>query len=866
MALTVGELNALLTVDDRAVNPGLRRAEDALRSSGQRMADDADQAGRAAGQALGEGLRRDAAGQLIAAQGRFIAAGRQVGQAAGDAVGDGIRQGTDEGAADAATAAEGRLDRLKTAAMGIGLAAGAALMVGMGQALDQSQITARLGAQLGATPAEAQRYGKIAGQMYGQAITADFQSAADAIRQVMANKLVPADATNAQIQSIATNVADLANTFEIDLGLAATAAGGMIKNGMAKDGRQAMDILAAGMKGTGTAGEDLVETFSEYSPVFKAAGVSGATAMGLIKQALAGGWVKDTDKLADAIKEFSLRAVTDTEGVQESFKALGLNSKQMAADIAAGGTRGEKALDKVLDKLRGMPATAERAMIVQELFGGPGEDLGAALFTLDVDKASKAMAGAAGSADELGDGLRDSPAQAVAEFRQGLHQAFINVLGGQVIPAIARFIGWMRRNEGTVKAVGAILLGVLVPALVMMGVTATVAAGRVVVGWTISGAAALRSAAVQVAAAARTVAGWLAQGAAAAAQGARVAAAWVMTGARAAGGAALQLAAGARVVAGWVLMGVQSLLQAGRMAAAWLIAMGPVGWVIAAVVGLVALIIANWDTVKRWTAAAWDWIWQKVQGAIGLMMAGIERLGRIPGMIAGWFGQAKAWAIQKMAELVVWAQGLPGRVIGAISSLGSRLWSTVSSAFERFKRGAILKAAQAVVWLRGLPGRISGALGNLGSLLVSKGRDVVRGLWSGIQSMGGWLRDTLTGWARNLIPGPIAKALGIASPSKVMARQVGRWIPAGIIDGIQSGQGVLDSTMAGLVTPPHIGAASGTAGGVGVTGGGRAGRQTQVIVIRGDGSARADFILGELAHAVSKRGGNVQLAVTGRRG
>lgn len=57
----------------------------------------------------------------------------------------------------------------------------------------------------------------------------------------------------------------------------------------------------------------------------------------------------------------------------------------------------------------------------------------------------------------------------------------------------------------------------------------------------------------------------------------------------------------AKTVAAWVLMGFQSMIQAVRMAAAWVIAMGPVGWVIALVVGLVAIIIANWDQISSFT-------------------------------------------------------------------------------------------------------------------------------------------------------------------------------------------------------------------------------------------------------------------------
>ncbi|MGW1267528.1 hypothetical protein ACWD5A_02525, partial [Streptomyces sp. NPDC002491] len=72
MALTVGELNGFITIDDRAVNPGLRRAEQAMRQAGQRMGDDADQAGQRAGQQLGQGLVRGADGQWRNMRGELV--------------------------------------------------------------------------------------------------------------------------------------------------------------------------------------------------------------------------------------------------------------------------------------------------------------------------------------------------------------------------------------------------------------------------------------------------------------------------------------------------------------------------------------------------------------------------------------------------------------------------------------------------------------------------------------------------------------------------------------------------------------------------------------------------------------------------
>ncbi|MGW4239256.1 hypothetical protein ACWEJP_20955 [Streptomyces sp. NPDC004749] len=138
--------------------------------------------------------------------------------------------------------------------------------------------------------------------------------------------------------------------------------------------------------------------------------------------------------------------------------------------------------------------------------------------------------------------------------------------------------------------------------------------------------------------------------------------------------------------------------------------------------------------------------------------------------------------------------------------------------WDRIKAGITSRAIGLVAYIGGLPGRIRSALGSVGSLLYSKGIDIVRGLWNGIKSMGGWLRGQLISFARSSIPGPVAKALGISSPSKVMAQSVGRWIPAGIVQGIQAGTPALDRTMAGLVSPPDGGIAGGGGGAFGSSG------------------------------------------------
>jgi len=746
VALTVGELNAILSVDDRAVDPALRRTEDAIRASGQRMGDDAQRTGDEVGEQLGDGIVRGTDGRLRNARGQFVAAGRR----AGDAVGDGLTDSAADGADEAVQETESRLGRLQMVAAAAGLAAGAVMMNAFAQAMEQSQITGRLGAQLGATPAEAQRYGRIAGRMYADAVTQDFQSAADAISATMRAGIAPPQATEAQLQSLATKVSDLATTFELDLGQTANAVGQAIKTGLAKDGTEALNIFTRGLQVMGPRADDLMDTFNEYSTIFRQTGIDAKTATGLLSQGMQAG-ARDTDVIADSLKEFVLITQGGGEAVDDAFKKIGLSGKEMQTAFSEGGPEARAALDKVFDGLRGVGSESDRQAIALALFGTKAEDTQRALFALDPSKATSALGEVGGAADKMGDSLRDNAGANVEAFKRRAMQELVDFLGNQAIPALMKLFRFVEEHSTAFKVAGLAITAVLVPALVLMGVTAMTAAGRVMWGWVTAGAAAVKGAAIQVGAALRTAGAWvamqlravgafLAMAASATANALRVAAAWVAAGVRmTVTFLATVLRVAAVTVGQFALMAARAVAWAAVMAAQWLVAMGPVGWVIATIVGLTALIIANWDSVKKYTSAAWRWVWDKVKGAVRGVVTAVMMLAQVPGLVLGYF--------------------------------------------SRMKDAAVRKAGELVTWMRNWPASISRAVGSLGGLLVSKGADIVRGLWSGIKSMGGWLKDTLIGWAKSVIPGPIAKALGIASPSKVTAKQ-GQWIARGLVQGL----------------------------------------------------------------------------------
>jgi phage-related protein len=685
VALTVGELNGILSIDDRAVDPALRRAENALRDSGQRMGDDAERAGQLAGEELGEGIVRGADGRLRNARGQFVAAGR----AAGDSVGEGLTDGATEGADEAVDQAAGRFDRLKALAAGAGIAAGAVLMAGFQEAMSQGQITGTLGAQLGATPAEAQRYGKLAGQLFRDAIVADFQEGADTIKAVMNAGLLPPEATNAQILSLSTRIADLAKVLGMDLGEAANAAGVMVRNGLAKNSEEAIDMLIqASNKGANRFG-DLGDTITQSANNLTHFGLTGQQALGVMVQGIEAG-APSAELLSGALEEMAANAADGAE----TFDALGLNGKQMAADFAKGGPAAGKALDTLMDRLRTMKDDGARSKAMIELFGEEALTMQDALLQVDPSSATKALGDFGGAAGRAGDTLRDNAGHRLTEFKNSLQQNLVEFLGGQVIPRLSGFFQFVGENKG---------------------LFAGLAAGVLALG------AAFSVAAIGV---------------------------WAMNSAMLA---------------------------------------NPIFWIIAgiaaAVAGIVILIVTYWDEIKSATETAWSWVVSKVTWAKDGVLAAIGYLGSIPGKVRAWFGQAKDWAVRKLTELTTWLQGLPDRASSAISGLGSAVVARANSAWQSFRDASVKKALAFITWVKGLPGRISSGMGSLGGLLVTKGTQVVQGLWNGIKSMGGWIYDKLIGWARSMIPGPIAKALGIASPSKV-TKQQGRWIARGLIDGL----------------------------------------------------------------------------------
>jgi phage-related minor tail protein len=329
---------------------------------------------------------------------------------------------------------------------GLGAVAAAAF-AGISQAMENEMSSDKLAAQLGATGAWAEELGSIAGNLYANAYGESLGQVNEALRAVMQNGVVMEDATQEEIEATTGLVLDLASAFDQDLSAATNAVGQMIRTGLADNATEAMDILTRGFQQGADASGDLLDTFVEYPALFERLGLDGQTAMGLIEQGMAGG-ARNADLVADALKEFQIRATDGSKTSADAFAALGLSARDMTAQIAGGGAGAAAGLDTVLDRLRDIEDPVARNAAAVGIFGTQAEDLGDALFSMDPSEAVGALGEVAGAAENMSTTLADNAGTRLEAFKRQALGGIVDFLGGQLLPALDEAGIWIRSNFG----------------------------------------------------------------------------------------------------------------------------------------------------------------------------------------------------------------------------------------------------------------------------------------------------------------------------------------------------------------------------------------------------------------------------------
>jgi cell wall-associated NlpC family hydrolase/phage-related minor tail protein len=367
---------------------------------------------------------------------------------------------------------QSKMQRFDAAANVVGVAAGAAFAGGFVKALDVSAGQAKMSAQLGLTARESKRVGGVAGKVFAGAFGDSMETVNTAVVSVIQNIDGMRTASSSALQATTERALTLADVMGEDVTKVTAAVSTLMKNNLAPNGKAAFDVITRATQLGANKQQDLLDTLIEYPTLFRNMGLSAQQATGLMVQGLQAG-ARDSDKVADAIKEFSIRAVDGSKLTGEGFKMIGLNADSMAQKIGKGGKTAAGALQLTLEKLRGIKDPVAQSRAAVALFGTTAEDLGQALFALNLDTAGKEMSGFAGSTDRASKVMGESAASRIESFKRTLVSTFVDVIGNQVIPKVIAFIDWMKKIGVTPSGLlmlGGVFVGLAVAVKLVSGV------------------------------------------------------------------------------------------------------------------------------------------------------------------------------------------------------------------------------------------------------------------------------------------------------------------------------------------------------------------------------------------------------------
>lgn len=624
----------------------------------------------------------------------------------------------------------------------------------------------------------------------------NFGESYEDIAQAMATINQQTGLTGDTLKKTTTNALILRDTFSFDVNESMRSAQMLIKQ-FGITGDEAFNLIAQGAQQGLDKNGDLLDTINEYSVHFKQLGFDSEEMFSALVNGAASGTFS-VDKLGDSVKEFGIRSKDGSDTTKNAFKALGLDADELTNKFAIGGTQANEAFKKVTTALFNIKDPVAQNTAGVALFGTMFEDLGAegikALSQIG-DNANKSI-------DTLGKISKvkyDTPMQALKGLGRTIETNVITPIGEKLMPKITEVVEKLQSPaakeaiESVATKVSDLINLILDNSAAIITAIAGIAAGFV--AWNVASMISGVVTAIKAFQAAN--------------QGATIAQ------------AALNLVMNAN----------------------------PAILIVTLIVGLVTAIITLWNTNEDFRNAVLG-IWEGIKSAISTAIDAIvtvfwtivDFFKDLPGNIwdslvavvtkfTEWNTNLTQWIAKNILDLV-------NKIVNFFKELPGKIWNTLVAIVTKFSewntnltqwiaKNILALITKFVNFFKELPGKIYNAIkginDKLGSIIqdmikwvtteipkfVSKfvefmgdlpkkmldiGKNIVTGIWSGISGSVGWLKDKITGFAGSVVGG-MKDALGIHSPSRVLADQVGKYMAQGIGVGFEDEMNSVSNSM-----------------------------------------------------------------------
>lgn len=157
---------------------------------------------------------------------------------------------------------------------------------------------------------------------------------------------------------------------------------------------------------------------------------------------------------------------------------------------------------------------------------------------------------------------------------------------------------------------------------------------------------------------------------------------------------------------------------------------------------------------------------------------------KVTSSISGAIQNVKSWGSDMVSKAKAAASDFLSGVASTLANIPSKVTSSISGALSAVTTWGSDMVSKAKSAMSDLVSGVTSTLSSLPSKFTTMGRNIIQGMINGITSMVGNLYSSV----KNALSGLVDKAknaLGINSPSRVFADEVGAGIPEGIAMGIE---------------------------------------------------------------------------------
>lgn len=161
----------------------------------------------------------------------------------------------------------------------------------------------------------------------------------------------------------------------------------------------------------------------------------------------------------------------------------------------------------------------------------------------------------------------------------------------------------------------------------------------------------------------------------------------------------------------------------------------------------------------------------------------------LPGKIWNWltdaFNRFVTWGSNTLQKAREVGANTIDTIVNFFSQLPGKIWAWLSNTIQKVIQWGSDMVAKGRQAASDLCNAVINGVANLPSQMASVGYNIVMGVWNGICNAAGWFRRQVSSFFSGIVDG-VKSALGIHSPSKVFADEIGKWIPPGIGVGIEA--------------------------------------------------------------------------------